>query len=307
MERRQDLRKGLLIGAIVCLIGCDQGSVPRFVESFIEQREVEEEFDKRYGAVVQAGQCEQAADESRFTIEEQAEIGRFLEEYKYLSEYGYDVNAITSPFGGMLLFEALLYGEAFSRGSDKYIAWDIAVVKFLVFEGADVNARNEGDDTPLHYATRWYRNIEIVKILVAKGANVNAKDQFGVTPLFWAVDDVEMVKFLISQGADVNVKAEEGITPLLFAMALANNIEVAKHLISAGADIHVRDEDGGSALHRATSNKIEFAKFLVSQGVDIDAKDNNGKTPLDWARQCKNAEVVEYLESIGAKSGSEIP
>ena len=49
--------------------------------------------------------------------------------------------------------------------------------------GVDVNAKNVGGDTPLHYAMG---KIEIAELLIAKGADVNARDAYGGTPLHYA-------------------------------------------------------------------------------------------------------------------------
>ena len=47
---------------------------------------------------------------------------------------------------------------------------------------------------------------------------------------------------------------------------------------------------------------IEIVKFLVSHGADINAKNNDDITPLDCA---EDEYVIEFLKSIGAKSGKE--
>ncbi|MDR1383954.1 MAG: ankyrin repeat domain-containing protein [Planctomycetaceae bacterium] len=57
-------------------------------------------------------------------------------------------------------------------------------VKYLVENGADVNAKNDSlfQRTPIH-AVVESDNLEIVKYLVEKGAGVNAINQKGKTPL----------------------------------------------------------------------------------------------------------------------------
>jgi len=56
-----------------------------------------------------------------------------------------------------------------------------AAVKVLLDAGADINAVNEADFTPLHGAA--YRGLnEIVQILVDRGANIDARDFRGRTP-----------------------------------------------------------------------------------------------------------------------------
>ena len=48
--------------------------------------------------------------------------------------------------------------------------------------GADVNAKDEDENTPLHRAA-YYGHKEIVVLLIAKGADVNVKNDVGYTPL----------------------------------------------------------------------------------------------------------------------------
>ena len=81
---------------------------------------------------------------------------------------------------------------------------------------ADVNAKDEDGDTPLHWAA-FNESPEVVATLIKAGADVNARDEGGHTPLYMAVgpnQSHEVVTTLIKAGADVNAKNEEGDTPL---------------------------------------------------------------------------------------------
>ena len=62
-------------------------------------------------------------------------------------------------------------------------------------------------------------NVEAVKQHLAAGADVNAKDDSNITPLLWAINNSheEIVELLISKGADVNFKDIAGQTPLDWA------------------------------------------------------------------------------------------
>jgi Ankyrin repeats (3 copies) len=55
-------------------------------------------------------------------------------------------------------------------------------VSRLLAMGADVNAKDKNDATPLH-AAAWQGHRDIAELLIAKGADVNAKDKDGHTPL----------------------------------------------------------------------------------------------------------------------------
>ena len=51
-------------------------------------------------------------------------------------------------------------------------------------------------------------SIQAVEQAIAAGADVNAKDDSNITPLLWAIDKShkEIVELLITKGADVNFK-----------------------------------------------------------------------------------------------------
>ena len=56
------------------------------------------------------------------------------------------------------------------------------MVRFLVENGADVNARDEDDQTALHEAAHK-GHIDVVRFLVENGADVNARNKYDQTPL----------------------------------------------------------------------------------------------------------------------------
>jgi ankyrin repeat protein len=59
---------------------------------------------------------------------------------------------------------------------------------------------------------------ELAELLISKGAEVNAKDNWDRTPLHRAVhSSKDMVELLIARGADVNVRNREDRTPLWYA------------------------------------------------------------------------------------------
>jgi len=57
-------------------------------------------------------------------------------------------------------------------------------------------------------------------------------------------------------------------------------------------------EDGITLFHRAALGEVDFVKVLVEKGMDVNAKDKDGKTPLDWATENGNVDVVEYLAAL---------
>jgi ankyrin repeat protein len=71
--------------------------------------------------------------------------------------------------------------------------------------------------SPLHFAVWSHASIAVLQYLISQGANVNDKKQGVGTPLHWAVQrdsSIEVLQFLLSAGADVHVKDLRGNTPL---------------------------------------------------------------------------------------------
>ena len=97
-----------------------------------------------------------------------------------------------------------------------------------------------------------------VKKLIAEGADVNAKDNFGQTVLMWAAcrGHIEIAKLLIESGADVNAKDSTGDTALIFA-ASEGHLETVKILIESGADVNAKNMTGGvTALKLAAGIRV---------------------------------------------------
>ena len=62
---------------------------------------------------------------------------------------------------------------------------DIPALTVLLEGGADIEQRNEQDDTALHTAA-GKGHVEAVKLLLSRGADIHSRGQIGNTPLHWA-------------------------------------------------------------------------------------------------------------------------
>ena len=110
---------------------------------------------------------------------------------------------------------------------------NIEVVKKHLATGADVNAKDEHNRTPLDWAAVNGRK-EIVELLIRKGAEVNKN--FGMTPLHLAAawSHKEVIELLIDGDADVNAQNDSGETPLdIFLRNVAAGITEANPDTSA--------------------------------------------------------------------------
>jgi cytohesin len=90
-------------------------------------------------------------------------------------------------------------------------------VKLLLARGADTNATNDDQQTPLHYAAEAERySAGMSRLLVGSSANVNARDSDQNTPLHLALGEsnVESAQFLVQSGADLGARNGDGQTPM---------------------------------------------------------------------------------------------
>ena len=102
------------------------------------------------------------------------------------------------------------------------------IVKFLLQQGLEVDARNFNQETPLwqlgeyDYWNRKTSNddlkraVETAKLLIDAGSDVNAADHYGSTPLHQAskLGFAEVVRALLTHGAKVNHRDDTHQTPL---------------------------------------------------------------------------------------------
>ena len=214
---------------------------------------------------------------------------------------------------------------------------NIELVRKLIAEGADVNAKNERNMTPLEWGLfRSSLTKEVAELLTEKGANLNVQDEDGWSPLYGAIyvgTDKDILKLLVSRGADVNLATKKGETPLHSAVEMGD-IDIVKLLVDKGADFNVKNQEGWTALRRAalsgrkdmfglfvargtdTSSfhmaafvgDLDRVKAFVERGTEVDTKDEAGWTPLFWAACAGQEEVAQFLidknADINANDGS---
>jgi ankyrin repeat protein len=90
------------------------------------------------------------------------------------------------------------------------------MVQALLKYKADVNARSEGQSTPLHFASRGVFGLSIstlssssvARLLLEHGADISARGDKGFTPLHVAVHHgkVEVIHVLLKRGADIGAE-----------------------------------------------------------------------------------------------------
>lgn len=160
-----------------------------------------------------------------------------------------------------------------------------------------VHGRDDLRLTPLHFASS--QGLLLVQLLVRHGADVNARDFADNTPLHAAAQagKADIVKFLLERKADPNVPNRQRVTPLLHA-ASSGSFLATEALLQSGADVKAADNMGENALHRAASGgHLDLIKLLLERGLDVNGRDHQRQTPLYQAAQQGRTEAVKFLLS----------
>ncbi len=174
-----------------------------------------------------------------------------------------------------LLLAALLpvWGGTDSPVADAAMRGDVAAVRTLIADGADVDAAQGDGMTALHWAAS-NRDPGLAGVLLAAGADVGAGTRIGhYTPLHVAAQAGagEVVEILLGAGADpeMPLTAGGGARPLHLAGASGDARSVAA-LVAAGADVDATEESWGQTalIFAASKGRTAVVRTLLEAGAD---------------------------------------
>jgi uncharacterized protein len=178
----------------------------------------------------------------------------------------------------------------------------------LIDTGADINARDGYERTPLHVATYCGRH-DVIAVLARAGADLGAKerDRYDAVTIAAVADDVATLRVLIDLGASAKLVTSRHDGTALIAAAHLGHDEVVKLLIRAGAPLNHVNSLGWTALiesivlGKGGPRHTETLRALVRAGANVNLPDREGMTPraLAWARGYWD--MVRILENAGGR------
>ena len=216
-----------------------------------------------------------------------------------------------------------------------HVAEGTEMVSILVSSGGSVHAETKNGWTPMHFSC--YKDINTTRALLDNGADINATDRYNQTPLHFIVEMADHTKtdFVLKNGARVNHRDYLGNSPLHNAAEKGNDVVILT-LLAAGANpylvncdrvsaleiAHVRGHNdlvhkmiqgspyfdvdtahfrGNTQLHRTALHGYDaMAAILLDLGADPNRCNTQGKSPLDFAFQSFNTGVAKLLILGGA-------
>lgn len=207
------------------------------------------------------------------------------------------------------------------------------VLQTLIDHGANVNALEYENKSPLHIAIQSQYE-EIISILLCHpNIDLKIRDKLGNTPFATALtvrnhkaaqcildrlptaaeqmdqrgknflhlaiikDDLESVLFLLSIQVNVNSRVHDvNQTPCLHLAASSENEMIIRNLILAGARLNDRDATQKTALHVASERgRFQAIQALLQNGADFDAVDGDGNNALHISVKEGHFNIVKEL------------
>ena len=231
--------------------------------------------------------------------------------------------------------DTTIFGTTLLHSASK--SGNMELVGLLIQEGADVNARDEDGESPLHGAMARSDNYNVARTLIENGADLSSKAVDGKTPFHNIFNDtishvlmrddwlenmlpdseaMSITHFLawsskstpeifqrghLYDDADLLSADSFGRTCLHFA-ASRGNLGVLSYLVRrvSSEDVEKKDIQGRTPFHYAaeSSRAAGVIDTLVGRGCNIYAVDNTGRTALHWAARRNNFKAVKKLIAI---------
>ena len=165
----------------------------------------------------------------------------------------------------------------------------VAIAKYLLDLGADVNAGDDERQTALHWAA-VRGALPVAELLLQRKAKLHNQDIRGYTAAHVAAQYGHasmLYHFLLRWNLDVNCMDEDRRCPLHWG-AYKGFKDVVKLLLAFDADVMRPDREGCTALHwAAIRGKAEAAHVLALCGGEelLKARDTDGNTPSQLAME----------------------
>ena len=201
-------------------------------------------------------------------------------------------DVVTVPLGGVCKTRTALHVAADWPG---YFPNGPQTVRLLIAGGANPNAREPGDETPLHWAASS-DDVDVAAALIDGGADIEAPDGSIGSPLDNAIGYAcwRVAALLAARGARVEK---------LWHAAALGQLNRLQELLDA-TQLTTR-EVSQAFWHACAGGQRRAAEYLLARGADLGWEpDYADGTPLDAAGTLgtRQSNVISWLQELGAPS-----
>ncbi|OWF55172.1 uncharacterized protein LOC110463170 [Mizuhopecten yessoensis] len=159
--------------------------------------------------------------------------------------------------------------------------------KLLMDYGANIQAQDEWNMTPLMYCMVRQLNDIAEELLSRDPLAVHSQDRFGKAAIHSAVESgsPELLHLLLVHGVVTDQTDWGGMTALMSVCSrpgISHNVALCEMLLHAGADVNLKDlRSRRTALQYASLNKLPaVVEVLLGAGADPNTFDTASRTPL---------------------------
>lgn len=171
---------------------------------------------------------------------------------------------------------------------------DLALVKWLVQRGANINAYEDGES--LLDVALSEGDLAIVETLLDEG--IDTHQTLRSTSRVIKAHATEKLRLIIKLGCNMEQVDEQGQT-VLHTAALCGSLILVKLLLDSGVSVGGRDKKGHTALHHAVrSGNIATVKLLSDHELRPSIQD------LMEACEQASVQIVDYLLRLGLDASS---
>ncbi|MBT5953166.1 hypothetical protein HOG98_00435 [bacterium] len=179
---------------------------------------------------------------------------------------------------------------AVEKGHEKLVQY------YVENEKADVNIQNKNGDYILQVAIAKKYQL-IFKVLLESGASVTNKSKKGWAAIHYAVKSQVLSIFdkVIEEGGDPKILDSEKNSTLHIA-AFLGNLEISKKLISLGVNINSKNNGNITALHLAINHGgYMLASYLLENGASVVDKDKFDQTIIHWSVVSNSRTILKQV------------
>lgn len=202
--------------------------------------------------------------------------------------------------------------------------WQVDAMRYLIANGADVNAQDENGQTVIHIAARGLKHnnqdtegfwmLRAVRVLLENGADPNALDKNGRSPLHKASAAPDVMRELLRNGADPTAGKENP----LFQAIFDQNLSALETLLDHGVSVDSLDERRHSRnvhytlkesrkvyallctafaeqLNRNVAQSVPLLAALVKRGADLYLPLNDNETMIHFLFEWPSYMVLDTL------------
>lgn len=175
---------------------------------------------------------------------------------------------------------------------------NMKLVRLLIEKKIDLNAINDKYRRPIHIVCERGDYL-YAKLLCKEGVKVNVADRTGYYPIHFAIKKqrLEIVKLLIKYGANTNIdilndKFDRPIFIYENSLIPRYSAEIVKYLVRSGTNI---ENIWSIVLYECVISNGDLLDFLIKNGTNLERTDYLGYRPIHFACKYGNIYAVQKL------------